>query len=271
MTTKGTENEGKTFADVVDSILTNRARFFSFIGVILSFCALFLFVFWIVTKMIGATNATQINLSTTGAQILFETKTENRSEYLIIVHPQGWQKTDIPVRAGDRIEFKAGGSITVDVNGIAERTKKRHEFEDKYFKEKSLNKASEDQSMAPETYFNDEEREALRLRRGWVGPAGYEVDLTDQSFAARKPRRLLPKERLGALVGAIKEGKDKSPERSDAFLVGTEQTRTSEGNGELWFNVNDVLNDNDPKNIDLFYSDNVGFFWVKVTVEHRFR
>lgn len=52
MTTKE-KNEGKTFADLLDSILSDRTRFLSFFGVLISFCVLFLLIFWIITKMLG--------------------------------------------------------------------------------------------------------------------------------------------------------------------------------------------------------------------------
>ena len=39
--------------------------------------------------------------------------------------------------------------------------------------------------------------------------------------------------------------------------------------GDLWFNVNDVRNFEDPSNANLFYLDNIGFFWVKVTIEPK--
>jgi hypothetical protein len=36
--------------------------------------------------------------------------------------------------------------------------------------------------------------------------------------------------------------------------------------GQLWLTVNDVQY-NDPKNPNLFYNDNIGMFWARITVK----
>ena len=260
-------HEGKTFADVFDNILSDWKKFFAFLGATAGLCGLLLFLFFLITKVLGVTTAKEIKLSTSGAQILFESQTPSKSEYLILVHPQGWQDAGIRVRRGDSIEFKADGRITVDLNGIAERTLKRHQFEQKYVKLGVADPTSEMPDKAPEVHFNAEEKEALRLRRGWVGPEGYTAQLTDQSYASRRARRLLPDVNLGALVAAIKGDQNSEPGKAEAFYVGSDKRLHTTNDGQLWFNVNDVTNEGDQTNSDLFYADNIGFFWVKVTVE----
>ncbi|HEX8284701.1 MAG TPA: hypothetical protein VF588_15155 [Pyrinomonadaceae bacterium] len=262
-----TINEGKTFADVFDNILSDWKKFIAFLAATAGFCGLLLLLFLLITKVLGVTTARELKLSTSGAQILFESQTSHKSEYLILVHPQGWQDAGIRVRGGDSVEFKADGRVTVDLNGIAERTLKRHQFEQKYVKLGVADPASESPDKAPEVHFNAEERKALELRRGWVGPEGYTTQTTDQSFASRRTRRLLPDVNLGALVAAVKDDKVSQPGKAQAFYVGGGKTLRATGDGELWFNVNDVMNEGDQNNSDLFYADNIGFFWVKVTVE----
>jgi len=120
----------------------------------------------------------------------------------------------------------------------------------------------------PEIHFSPEESERLRLRRGWINPDGYSLEFSDQSWHARKLRKILPDDPLGSLIGAIKDTTNGVPGSKDAFFIGSgKDIQASPGEGDLWFNVNDVQNDSDPLNPELFFSDNIGFFWVKVTIE----
>jgi hypothetical protein len=47
-----------------------------------------------------------------------------------LVHPQGWEKTDILVESGDHLSFKAEGSVNIDLAGIIENVQHRLRLED---------------------------------------------------------------------------------------------------------------------------------------------
>ena len=56
------------------------------------------------------------------------------------------------------------------------------------------------------------------------------------------------------------------PSRDDAFFVGKSNTIRAQRTGKLYFAVNDVLNDTNKDFPDMFLVDNIGFFYVRVTV-----
>ncbi len=260
-------NQGKTFADVFDSIISDVKKFVGFILLIFCFVVLIYFVIWIITKTFDLSGAKEIQVSATGTRILFETKSGDKTESLLIVHPQGWQDSGIKVKKDDRIKFESGGSITIDLHGIVERTEIRRELEDRYGKKKNLDRTSVTVDQTPEYYYTDEDKQSLRLERGWIGSEGYPNTLTSRGYAGNRQRRLVPDKPPGSLIGAIKNSLSPTPERPEAFCIGRSYETTVSHDGTLWFNVNDTLNDEDPQNADLFYADNIGFFWVKVTVE----
>jgi hypothetical protein len=78
----------------------------------------------------------------------------------------------------------------------------------------------------------------------------------------------MPERPVGALLGALTAA-GRNPQASDAFFIGT----TFEGkemvvpvDGDLWFIVNDVWNKQNPEYENMFFDDNVGSFWVVVSV-----
>ena len=43
----------------------------------------------------------ELNISSSGAHILLESVTNQNREYIVIVPPQGWQKSGIEIKKGD--------------------------------------------------------------------------------------------------------------------------------------------------------------------------
>ena len=79
----------------------------------------------------------------------------------------------------------------------------------------------------------------------------------------------MPGKNYGALLGAIREAGVK-PAGSDVFYVGSGTDKSgvfipANRCGILYFTVNDVLS-NDKDYPDMFFEDNVGFFYAKVTI-----
>jgi antitoxin (DNA-binding transcriptional repressor) of toxin-antitoxin stability system len=253
---------GKTFADVFYSILTDWRKFVSFFGLLFSLSVLSFIVGSLVIQRLKIESVSEVDLSS--GKILFKTTFGGKSEYVTIIHPQGWQDTDIQVKKGEHIKITSGGKITVDLAGIVETVQRRKEIEKKYERSKGLQRTSEAPEQIPELYFSDQEKKSLKFNRGWVGPNGY-VDLfTKQSFRARAKRKLLPDKNLGMLLGAVNTG-NQYPAKGQIFPIGTGLNDfLAPDDGYLWFVVNDDTNDYDPTNPDLFFGDNLGFFWVKV-------
>jgi hypothetical protein len=259
------DRTGKTFADVFYSILTDWRKFFSFLGLVFSLAIFIFLASSLIIKRFKVESVSEVDLSS--GKILFQTTFGDRKEYVTIVHPQGWQDTDIRVRKGDHIKIAAGGKITVDLAGITETVGKRKELEKKYEKDKHLVRDSEDPKNVPENYYSDEEKESLKFNRGWIGPNGYAARFTNQSFRARARLKILPEENLGKLLGAVHTGSE-DPDKTQVFPIGAGLSDLiAPADGDLWFAINDNIYD-DSAIRDLFFGDNIGFFWVKIEKTH---
>src|SRR6266705_1113249 len=273
----GSEATGKTFADVLDTLLTDRRKlgYFSFLTILVPGIVMLLavIVFGQFPRWLGAENS-QISIGGFETQFLFQSTSANKEEYLMIVHPQGWQDSGIEVEKGARMSFRAGGQIHIDFNGLRQQAEDRSTMEKRLEKSKHLDRDSDDQNNLPEMYFSEEwdtnSHETIwahlkdqRKFRPWVGPEGYDPSL--QAWRARQKRRAFPEARLGELIGQIKDSKGSPLDK--AFEIGTgigmPDVHTKES-GHLWLAINDVV---DPTYPELFFADNLGFCWVKVVIE----
>jgi hypothetical protein len=268
----------KTFADVFDEILMDRRKFLSFLGLIGCLSIASLLVGWLVTTMLGikTKDIKELNISASGAHMLLESVTNEYREYIVIVPPQGWQRSGIEVKKGDQIRFVAEGAVNIDLWGIMQKALKRHEFEDRITSARNLDRQSTEPNSVPEYYFSTdltkEERDKLRLLRPWNGPNGNEetqIKKYENAFAARTAKKVIPSAPFGALVGAVTDKVNHPPQKQDAFLIGKNyggEEYYSQKDGQLWFNVNDVWDEQDTEYPNKFYDDNVGYFWVKVLI-----
>lgn len=200
------------------------------------------------------------------SSVLFQSEDDDKTNYLTMVHPQGWQDTDIKVVAGQMLTFRAGGRIQVDVNSLVEQARLRADWEQKLRKPRGpLDPDSTDPVNIPEDRFSPEQREQLRdarVFRPWTGPQGYPSSV--RAWKARDVRFVKPQSPLGALLGSI--GSDPNAHES-VFVIGTGGVHPAERDGTLWVTVNDVTSDASVP--ELFFRDNVGFFWLKVVVAKK--
>ena len=268
----------KTFADVFDDILTDRRKFLSFLALIGVLSLTLLFVGWLVTTMLGikTKDIKELNISASGAHMLLESVTNQYREYIVIVPAQGWQRSGIEVKKGDQIRFVAEGAINIDLWSIMQKATKRHELEQRITSARNLDRQSTDPTSVPEHYFStdltQEERDKLRLLRPWNGPNGNDetkIKVLENAFAGRTAKKVIPSAPFGALIGAVTEDNTEPPQKQEAFLIGKNyggEEFSAQKDGVLWFNVNDVWDDEDKDYPNKFYDDNVGHFWVKVLV-----
>jgi len=259
---------GKTLADLVDTLLSDWAKFFRFLFLATAIIASILLLAWAVPKALGLKlrGAQEFQISTGG--FLLRSASGDRVDYVVIVHPQGWEDSGIALRRGDRVKFHAGGSVNIDLEGIVSKVELRKKLEKQITQARKIDRSSEEPSQLPEHYFTEEQVKQLRPNRPWAGPEG-NTEAVYTSFAARRRQRILPEKPVAALVGALTDGSQRAPERSDAFFIG----RSFEGqelsvlkDGELWLSVNDVWNTQNPRYPNMFFDDNIGFFWVNVHV-----
>ncbi|HXQ72883.1 MAG TPA: hypothetical protein VN844_20465 [Pyrinomonadaceae bacterium] len=268
----------KTFADVFDDILMDRRKFLSFLALIGSLTLALLLVGWLASTMLGIKPEAikELNISASGAHILLESVTNTHREYIVMVPPQGWQKSGIEVKKNEQIRFVAAGAVNIDLWSVMQKATKRHEFEDKITSARNLDRQSVDPNSVPEHYFStdltQEDRDKLRLLRPWNGPDGNDetkIKVYENAFAGRTAKKIIPSAPFGALIGAIGEKVNELPKKQDAFLIGKNyggEEFKAQKEGELWFNVNDVWDEEDTEYPNKFYDDNVGYFWVKVLI-----
>jgi hypothetical protein len=256
----------KSFADVVDSLLTDGRKLFRFCilatllpAVVIVFI---LVIFGQLSKFLGAEKS-EISLGSIGTTFSFQSTSGNKHEYLVLIDAQErWQDTGIQVVKGDHLTFKAGGRINIDLRGVVEQANKRFQKEVDLERERHLNRNSEEDKDLPENYFDENlwrDLQEKRKYRPWVGPDGY--DYASQAWRPRQKRRLLPQANLGALVGEIL---DYGGQSASSFAVGSSSETFAAQDGKLMLAINDVK---DPRFEDMFFADNLGFLWVKIDVE----
>jgi len=260
--------EAKSFADVFHCMLTSWKTFLSFLLLILCVASLGFLGFVIMNKYSGAT-IKAISFSATGPKVIFVTESSSGTkEYLLVVHPQGWQNTGIHIEEGNKISVKADGRVNIDGGGLFRTVIARKDLEDKIKKDRHLDDKSADQKQTPEYYFSDEDKKKTMVLRPWVDPSGFASNTADEqimqlTFGNRAERLELKGANLGCLIGRIGESSASSP----PFKIGKALPDTTiQTTGDLWLNVNDVKNLQSDLPQQMFYQDNLGCFWVVVTV-----
>ena len=254
-----------TLGDVLDSVLSTPRRLFWLLLLLGGAFLIAIGAVWSVVTILGL-RASEVTVNGENTKVVFESveKKTGNGDYLVVVNPEGWQSTGIDVRAGDKLTFHAGGKICIDMNSIWEVVQARKRFEDRVAKEQKIRQNDETETRVPEDYFTTSEKQQLILTRPWVDPDGFDLRVFQPSFRSRRGRYLLPDKPAGGLVGSVKPGAG-DPQPEGAFFIGREDTYVAPRDGQLWFTVNDVQS-HDPTNPNLFYNDNVGSFWVRVTV-----
>jgi hypothetical protein len=259
---------GKTAGDVLDGILTDPKRWFALMAFLAGVCGLVLVATNVASRLFGV-QTKEIEFGSMGSHILFASvdKKNGGGEYVVVVNPEGWQQTAIEVRQGDHISFHADGKICIDLHDITEKVENRLRYEEEWAKKLGIRRNDSTETRIPEDYFTDEQKRSLVLNRPWVDPGGFDLAHFQPTFRSRRGRYLLPDENAAALVAAVPAAPNNPPSRADAFLVGRAKEDYVAGHsGRLWFTVNDVQF-NDPNNPGLFYNDNVGSFWVRVSIK----
>lgn len=259
---------GKTMADVLDDILMQPRKWFSLLLFLTIVSALIMLVMFVFTRLFDV-ETSEVQVGGSNSHVVFE-RVESRTgnaEYLVVVSPEGWQRTGIVVQAGSEVSFSAGGRICIDLNEIWAKVQLRKQYEEAVVREQGIRSNDPTENRVPEDFFTADEKRSLILDRPWVDPNGFSLDAFQPSFRSRRAQYLLPDKPAGGLIAAFKNGPSE-PARADAFFVGSQDSVSAPTDGELWFTVNDVQF-SDPNNRNLFYNDNIGTFWVKIVVKRR--
>ncbi len=124
--------------------------------------------FMVLRSVTGSAPAS-LSFSAFGTGVVMESigESDRRLEYLIMVHPRGWQSTRIQVNPGDSVIFEATGSVQISLNSIVESVEQRYRIE--RVLGQALNVAG---GELPEDVMTSEQIDSLALPRPWVGPDG---------------------------------------------------------------------------------------------------
>jgi hypothetical protein len=256
-------DERLSFAAVIASLLQDWGKFGRFILLIFTLFLIVLVFVWLALRGVPK-NTTEVEL---GSVTLLSQPTRNGSRYLVIVSPQGWQETAIQLKENDTLSFEAGGKVYFDLEGLVRSLDERQKAEERVIEhEKKLGRWEAEKShFLPEHYFTQRERALITPPWHWTDPNG---DPATGGLANlyRKEKAIMKDRNYGALLGAIRET-GAEPKRDDAFFVGRSNTIKAKQSGKLYFIVNDVWDDDDAAFPNKFFIDNIGDFYVKVTVE----
>ena len=267
--------EPRSAGDALGAILTDWRSFAHFLGklvVLILVLALLARALLFLGDRTGL-QAGEVELSGSPRVVLHQ-ETERGHEYRILVspaaHPTPWQDTEIPVKPGDSVEIEAEGRVNINLYGLVQHVERRHAIEariDSALRSGTL-RPGPDSSRLPERFYDERDREALEIKRGWIGPEGEPGagGITDNAYLARTAHKLDPGAPFGLLLGAVHQGHGEPPQRA-MFAVGARWHREwSSAPGTLRFAVNDVWDSADDRFPDKFYVDNLGFFLVRVLV-----
>jgi hypothetical protein len=258
----------QSIADLVLSLLEDWQKFCRFLLLLFVACALLLGLAWGVLRMLPS-NTGQVKLGS--GSIIFSQPTQDGNEYLAVISPQGWQETGISLRKGDRVSIEAYGKVHIDLSGLNKSLAARRDADDRVIGDEKKTPGkweAEKDTFSPEDHYTDDERKNIRPTWHWTGPDGI-ADTPLYALKARMARTVLPGGNYGALLGAIRET-GVTPDTPDVFLVGSGTSKTgiaieAKRGGKLYFTVNDVQS-YDKEYPNLFFEDNIGFFYAKVTV-----
>ncbi|HKC65650.1 MAG TPA: hypothetical protein VKB86_18555 [Pyrinomonadaceae bacterium] len=276
-TSEAKEKHGKTFADFLDGLL-NKPKSLLLFSVLVFWAALvILSLFFLLLWLTKSSGASELQISALGS-VHFESTVNGKKQILIVVRPQGWQQTFIPVRAGQRLTFEAAGRVSIDLQGLVDAAKEMNELENTE-RDKHQKEIIESKQNAPEDFFDEDQATRdkyndlkSRFTYLWAEPEGLKdangmFVIEDKDYAGRTKNKAIPNAPYGALIGAIISSPNPPLDKKDFFLIGKSESMFAKATGDLWLNINDVIDKGDPVESKIYYFDNIGFFWVKVTIE----
>ena len=169
-----------TFPDVLDRILSSPRHWLAAVGFM---AAIFMFAGASMLVFIHFT-ASSLELSPEGKAVLtFRSRTTGVEEYVVMVHPHGWQRAGIDVDH-DELDFAAFGTIQIDLDSLMQQSIRRAQFEAEV-----KQKGFDPKTQLPEDMFSQNQWNELELPRPWIGPEGQRnlESRQDTAFPSRTP------------------------------------------------------------------------------------
>jgi hypothetical protein len=162
-------------------------------------------------------------IRTSAGQIVIEVGQDK--EYLLVVHPQGWQHTPVKIADGDSLTIDATGRVMLDLFGLWNLANRMHQIE---LHQTTLHPDVKNNGApkAPEDYV-DVRKEGLdsdNIDHLWLDPNGDTRNgprYIDKDYPARTPSKIIETTPYGALIGSIgSNAPTQEPSPGTAFLIG---------------------------------------------------
>lgn len=271
-------SDGKSLGDVLLAALHDWRTFSRLVLLVFALTAV-LTLAVVLTVSNLPSSASEVQLG--AAHILFSQSTKDGDKYVVIVTPQGWQRTGISVAEGSTFAIESDGRVHIDLAGLNDALKVRRAAEDRVTAARGAQSTASGTNggFIPDDYFTDAERKAMIPTWGWIGPNGVpQADMEKHANRERWKRTIVPTTGYGTLVGAFLD-QDIDPATvqtmfkqlvANAFIVGSNfrQKATTQKSGFLYFTVNDVQG-GETEPAEEFFIDNIGAFYAKITVTSR--
>jgi hypothetical protein len=275
--------------DVLRDVISDWRKVLRAFVFIVLVIGVFVFGAWIFTKLLHL-QTKELRLGTGGYVLLTKQEGENAIS-LVLVYPQDWENSGIRVKKGDSLAFQADGRVNIDVAGLVQKVGEREAAEKKLLaRARKRNKDFDIGHFLPERLFKyDDQDKNFRPARAWADPDGYE-GAEDTAWPARTCNKILPEAHYATLIFAIRPPNSGPPTRTQsetpcppipssqrwsdplyAIGKGGGKQFVADKDGDIWFIVNDVWDGDDKYYPDKFYVDNMGAFFVNVTVSPQSR
>lgn len=225
--------------------------------------ALYLFV----TQAIDRIHPSAVSISTDDGLAL---KFDGSGIYkTILVHPRGWQPTNIKVKSGDELVIDASGGINIAMGRMINSLVKEYKYKDRNEK---LGRGRDVDA------FSKKELEDSLFAYPWNGPEGIQLsDLLLDSAIKRvndsQSKRVVPDAKVGQLLLVISKTDSREPpniESSQIIPYGGKGSKVIvKDDGYIWFIINDLKPDKDRIKMELDWQDNLGMFDVKLLINSK--
>jgi hypothetical protein len=254
--TSSTENVGKTPWDVVYFLLSDWKGFPHLISIILGIGVLFTLIFWLVMDIANRNDVEMVQPSG-GGTIIRVGKKETLS-FLLSASAVWDSPKEFKVKEGEMLNITASGKVNLAIHHLV---------------------AAANNDTEPAIIWNDPE-----------GIPNDKIEKPEHKYHKYRMKGLIVPEKCqyGSLVAVITKDDKTLPTKNDnPWCVGIKWNEKAPKSGVIWFAVNDVLLDENSKEIyevpiesykpprkwadiekekywDLFFDDNIGEFMITV-------
>src|SRR6185437_13811173 len=130
------------------------------------------------------------------SHILIKQDTKRGTNYVLVVSPQGWNRTSVYVARGKALRIQAGGKVNIDLAGLVRALDARSRAE-----ANAKAHAPPGADLAWEDKFTDREIHDMVPAWSWTDPDGVKGEAMIRANKSRLDRRVMKDAGYGTLIG----------------------------------------------------------------------